>query len=52
MKGLTFSNELISRDEGFTAISRASCIRLKHKLSEAQLHEIVSNAVHRKRICL
>ena len=46
MKGLTFSNELISRDEGLHCDFACELYsELKHKLSEAQLHEIVSNAV-------
>jgi ribonucleoside-diphosphate reductase beta chain len=46
MPGLTFSNELISRDEGLHC--KFSCIlynMLKHKLSEAQVKEIISDAV-------
>jgi ribonucleoside-diphosphate reductase subunit M2 len=46
MKGLTFSNELISRDEGLHCDFACELYsELKHKLSEEELHEIVSNAV-------
>jgi ribonucleoside-diphosphate reductase subunit M2 len=46
MKGLTFSNELISRDEGLHCDFACELYsELKHKLSEEELHEIVSDAV-------
>ena len=47
MPGLTFSNELISRDEGlhcdFACLLYSS--HLKNKLSEARVHEIIGEAV-------
>lgn len=46
MPGLTFSNELISRDEGLHC--DFACLlysQLKHKLSEERIHEIVKDAV-------
>merc|ERR1712005_84659 len=46
MPGLTFSNELISRDEGLHA--DFACLiykQLKHKLSDELVHEIVAGAV-------
>merc|ERR1712070_1317667 len=46
MPGLTFSNELISRDEGLHA--DFACLvyeLLKHKLSDELVHEIVAGAV-------
>ena len=46
MPGLTFSNELISRDEGLHA--DFACLiykQLKHKLSDELVHEIVRGAV-------
>jgi len=46
MPGLTFSNELISRDEGLHA--DFACLiykRMKHKLSDELIHEIVAGAV-------
>jgi ribonucleotide reductase beta subunit family protein with ferritin-like domain len=46
MPGLTFSNELISRDEGMH--TDFACLLYKHlvnKLSEKQIHAIVSEAV-------
>jgi len=46
MKGLTFSNELISRDEGLHCDFACELYsELKQKLTEEELHEIVSNAV-------
>ena len=48
MPGLTFSNELISRDEGlhtdFAVLLYTKYI--KNKLSEEKVHEIVSEAVN------
>ena len=46
MPGLTFSNELISRDEGLPC--EFACLlysMLEQKLSEEQVHQIISNAV-------
>jgi ribonucleoside-diphosphate reductase beta chain len=46
MPGLTFSNELISRDEGLHC--DFACLlysKLKNKLSTARIHEIIGNAV-------
>lgn len=46
MPGLTFSNELISRDEGLHC--EFACLlysMLQNKLSEEQVHGIISNAV-------
>ena len=46
MPGLTFSNELISRDEGMHC--DFACLlysMLEHKLSDAELHAIVGDAV-------
>lgn len=46
MPGLTFSNELISRDEGMHC--EFACLlysMLQHKLSEAEVHTIISDAV-------
>lgn len=46
MPGLTFSNELISRDEGLHC--EFACLlysMLSQKLSEAQVHEIIGDAV-------
>ncbi|WP_146967206.1 ribonucleoside-diphosphate reductase small subunit [Chitinophaga sp.] len=46
MPGLTFSNELISRDEGLHC--EFACLlysMLEQKLSEEQVHQIISNAV-------
>jgi len=46
MPGLTFSNELISRDEGLHC--DFACLlysMLKHKLSDAVVHEIIESAV-------
>jgi ribonucleoside-diphosphate reductase beta chain len=46
MPGLTFSNELISRDEGLHC--EFACLlysMLEQKLSEEQVHHIISNAV-------
>jgi ribonucleoside-diphosphate reductase beta chain len=46
LEALTFSNQLISRDEGLhTAFAIALFHRLLHKPSEALVHEIVSSAV-------
>ena len=46
MPGLTFSNELISRDEGLH-IDFACLLytMLKNKLSENKVHEIIGEAV-------
>lgn len=46
MPGLTFSNELISRDEGLHC--EFACLlyqMLSNKLSESQVHEIIRDAV-------
>ena len=46
MPGLTFSNELISRDEGLHC--EFACLlysMLQNKLSEEEVHEIISDAV-------
>ena len=46
MPGLGFSNELISRDEGMHC--DFACLlysQLEHKLTEKQVHEIITNAV-------
>ena len=46
MPGLTFSNELISRDEGLHC--EFACLlygMLKHKLPEHQVHSIIRDAV-------
>jgi len=46
MPGLTFSNELISRDEGLHADFACLVYKLlKHKLSDELVHEIVRGAV-------
>ena len=46
MPGLTFSNELISRDEGLhTDFACQLYSELQHPLSEARVHEIVKEAV-------
>lgn len=46
MPGLTFSNELISRDEGLHCEFACLLYRmLKNKLSEEQIHGIIRNAV-------
>merc|ERR1711904_184379 len=46
MPGLTFSNELISRDEGLHADFACLVYKLlKHKLSDELVHEIVAGAV-------
>merc|ERR1740138_113961 len=50
MPGLTFSNELISRDEGLHA--DFACLiykQMKHKLSDELVHEIVRGAVNAER---
>merc|ERR1712083_1128137 len=54
MPGLTFSNELISRDEGLHA--EFACLvyqSLQHQLPEDVVHNIIKGAVHveRKFIC-
>merc|ERR1719230_1338643 len=54
MPGLTFSNELISRDEGLHA--EFACLiygMLQHQLPEAVVHEIIRGAVdvERKFVC-
>merc|ERR1719353_2129385 len=54
MPGLTFSNELISRDEGLHAEFAALIYKLmKHKLSDETVNEIIQGAVdcERKFIC-
>jgi ribonucleoside-diphosphate reductase subunit M2 len=54
MPGLTFSNELISRDEGLHAEFAALIYKLmKHKLSDELVHEILKGAVacEKKFIC-
>ena len=46
LPGLTFSNELISRDEGLhTEFAVAMYHKLKNKLSEEQVHAIIREAV-------
>lgn len=46
MPGLTFSNELIARDEGMHYLFAAALYKhLNHRLDEATLHEIVRGAV-------
>jgi ribonucleoside-diphosphate reductase subunit M2 len=46
LPGLAFSNELISRDEGLhTDFACLIYNKLRNKLSEAEVHEIVSEAV-------
>ncbi len=46
MPGLTFSNELISRDEGLhTDFACLLYRKLRHKLAESEVHEIVRGAV-------
>ncbi|KAK9825362.1 hypothetical protein WJX81_003793 [Elliptochloris bilobata] len=50
MPGLTFSNELISRDEGLhTDFACLLYSRLQHKLPQAEVHEIVADAVRLER---
>eukprot|EP00439_Symbiodinium_sp_Y106_P065259 s457_g10.t1 len=51
MPGLTFSNELISRDEGLHA--DFACLLLQNKLPEEIVHDIIRGAVEveRKFIC-
>merc|ERR1712007_538 len=51
MPGLTFSNELISRDEGLHA--EFACIlygKLQHRLPEDRVHEIIRGAVRVERL--
>lgn len=46
MRGLTFSNELISRDEGtHTDFACLLYSHLKHRCSQAEVHSIVQEAV-------
>lgn len=46
MPGLTFSNELISRDEGLhTEFAVLLYSMLKHKLSQEDIHDIIRDAV-------
>lgn len=46
MRGLTFSNELISRDEGMhTDFACLLYQYLKHRCSQAEVHRIVGEAV-------
>ena len=46
LPGLTFSNELISRDEGLhTEFAVALYHKLQNKLEETQIHEIIRDAV-------
>ena len=46
MPGLTFSNELISRDEGLhTDFACLIYKHLKNKLSETKIYEIICDAV-------
>lgn len=50
MPGLTFSNELISRDEGLHA--DFACLlygMLQHRLPEEAVHEIIQGAVEVER---
>jgi ribonucleoside-diphosphate reductase subunit M2 len=50
MPGLTFSNELISRDEGLHADFACLMYKLmKHKLSDETVHEIMRGAVEVER---
>merc|ERR1719240_2235772 len=50
MPGLTFSNELISRDEGLHAEFACLIYKLmKHKLSDETVHEIMRGAVEVER---
>merc|ERR1719160_1099721 len=50
MPGLTFSNELISRDEGLHADFACLIYKLlKHKLSDDTVHEIIRGAVEVER---
>lgn len=50
MPGLTFSNELISRDEGLHAEFACLLYKLmKHKLNDETVHEIMSGAVEVER---
>ena len=46
MPGLTFSNELISRDESYHTLFAVMVYkRLKHKLDESVIHNIIKDAV-------
>jgi len=46
MPGLTFSNELISKDEGLhTDFACLLYSKLKHKLSKEQIYQIITEAV-------
>ena len=46
MPGLTFSNELISRDESYHTLFAVMVYkRLKHKLDESVIHNIIKEAV-------
>lgn len=46
MPGLTFSNELISRDEGLhTDFACLLYKMLENRLSQTQIHEIIGEAV-------
>ena len=46
MPGLTFSNELISRDEGLhTDFACLHYTMMNNKLSEKEIHEIIGEAV-------
>jgi len=51
MPGLTFSNELISRDEGLhTDFACLMYSKIKKKLSQANVHEIIKSAVEAEQI--
>jgi ribonucleotide reductase beta subunit family protein with ferritin-like domain len=45
MPGLTFSNELISRDEGLHTLFAVEMYKLQAKLSDQEVHAIVKDAV-------
>lgn len=45
MPGLTFSNELISRDEGLHTLFAVEMYKLQNKLTDANVHEIIKDAV-------
>lgn len=46
LPGLTFSNELISRDEGLHTLFAVAMYHLGAPLSEKEVHEIIQDAVH------
>ena len=45
MPGLTFSNELISRDEGLHTLFAVEMYKLQAKLDSSEIHEIIKDAV-------